>query len=1076
MIGPFAFSNYLFPALLFGVPQILLFAGVAFFLGTWTRRPIIVFAFPMVALLVTLSFFVGWSPSWLAPEVNRLLMLVDPSGFRWLNETFLTVDRGVEFYNTQPLRPDAGFVISRVAIALLGLAAVAVAARSYARRMLAGGTESRFLRRLRRRKAPTAASASAAAPDPTLAASQAATSTVTDLGMTTRPLGFWKSAGVIARGEIRDLVARPGMYLFVPLILFQTLQTTLFAIGPFDSRLLLTSGAVAGRQLNTLNLLICFLLLFFTVESLHKERSRRMHEIFGATPIATGAVLLGKTLGNSVMAAFILLAALVADAAVILYQQVLGGSPVEFEIFPFVAMWGVVLIPTFIFWTALITALFSLLRNRYAVYGLGVGLIIYTVFEVQTGDGLTWVNNWLGWGALSWSDMGTFTLHGTPLVLNRLLFLSLVPLLVALSVKWFGRQDFDAVGIIHRLRPKPLLLGALRLLPLALPAMVLASILAVGGERGYQGEAAEEWGEDYWERNTATWTDFRMPSVSRVDVDLDFEPSERSVAVKGEYTFFNHRDVPYDRFPITAGPWDPIEWTVGGEPYDPDDRSNLFIFTPDAPLEPGDTLTIGFEYDLVFMAGMSQGPGGAGQFVLESGIVLTAFGPTFVPVPGYLAGIGVDEDNSAEPRDYPDDFYEGETEPIFGWGGAPFTVRTRITTPEAFTANGVGQLVSSEVADGRRTVVWETDHPVSLFNVIAGRYAVIEGDGTAIYYHPEHDYNIEEMSAALDAARKYYSEWFYPFPWDLLKISEFPAYAGYAQGFPTNITFSEGIGFLAKSDPVSHVAFMVVAHEAAHQWWGNLLTPGEGPGGNVLSEGMSHYATMLLHEQVYGDRYRVEFGKRIESRYGDQRFVDSERPLVKTDGSRAGDGTVTYDKGGWVMWMLQQEMGRENILAGLRAFIEKYNPDPDFPVIQDMLAVLRGFAPDTAAFDAFADRWFHDVVVPEYEFEDVTKILEPDAGTGADTWVVRGTIRNVGSGEMTVEVAATAGERWSDEGDDAERSVVAEGYRDARTEVALGAGESAEFEIRAGFEPERVLVDPDVLVLQLNRDAAVFDF
>ena len=268
---------------------------------------------------------------------------------------------------------------------------------------------------------------------------------------------------------------------------------------------------------------------------------------------------------------------------------------------------------------------------------------------------------------------------------------------------------------------------------------------------------------------------------------------------------------------------------------------------------------------------------------------------------------------------------------------------------------------------------------------------------------------------------------------------------------------------------------MVVAHEAAHQWWGNLLTPGEGPGGNVLSEGMAHYATMLLHEQVYGDRYRMEFGKRIESRYGDQRFVDSERPLVKIDGSRAGDGTVTYDKGGWVMWMLQQEMGRENILAGLRAFIEKYNPDPDFPVIQDMLAVLRGFAPDTAAFDGFADQWFHDVVVPEYEFSDVTKTRESD-GAGGEEWIVRGTVENVGTSYMTVQVAATAGDRWSDEGDDAGGSVVAEGYRDARTEVTLGADESAEFEIRVPFDPEQVLVDPDVLVLQLNRDAAVFEF
>ena len=238
-------------------------------------------------------------------------------------------------------------------------------------------------------------------------------------------------------------------------------------------------------------------------------------------------MLLGKTLGNSVMAAFILLAALIGDAVMILYQQLFGGSPVGFDVFPFITTWGLVLIPTFIFWTALITALFSLFRNRYAVYGLGVGLIIYTVFDLQTGGSLTWVTNWLGWGVINWSDMGAFTLHGTPLLLNRLLYLSLVPLLVALSVKWFGRQDFDAMGIVHRFRPKLLLLGTLRLLPFAAPAIILASTLAMKGESGYQGDAADEWGEDYWRKNTATWTDFRMPSVSHVDIDLDFEPSER---------------------------------------------------------------------------------------------------------------------------------------------------------------------------------------------------------------------------------------------------------------------------------------------------------------------------------------------------------------------------------------------------------------------------------------------------------------------------------------------------------------------------------------------------------------------
>ena len=824
------------------------------------------------------------------------------------------------------------------------------------------------------------------------------------------------------------------------------------------------------RQLNTLSLLICFLLLFYTVESLHKERSRRLAEVFNATPLATGSILLGKTIGNAAVAGLILVAGVVTSWGVIAYQQLFEGSPVSFDVIPFIVTWGGVLVPTFIFWTALVTTLFAFFRSRYAVYGVGFALIIYTIYRMVFDDPFGWTLNWIAWGAVQWSDMGAFSLQGQELLLNRVLYLSMVPLLVALAVKWFGRQDRDTTRLIHRLRPKPLLIGALRLLPYAAPAIVLALVLHFGGRAGREGPAAEEAGKDYWRENVRTWTDFEMPSVSNVDVDLDFDPAGRSAAVKGEYTFYNHRDYPYEEIPVTAGQWDPIEWTLNGESHEPDDHSNLFVFTPDEALGPGDSLTIGFGYDLQFPRGMAKRAGGAGQFILESGIVLTAFAPTFVPIPGYDAGIGVDDDNSSEPRDYADDFYEGETEPLFGWGGEPFTVRTRITLPEEYTANGVGQKVSDEVVDGRRTVVWETDHPVDLFNVVAGKYAVKEGDGTAIYYHPEHDYNIEEMSAALDAARKYFSEWFYPFPWDLLKISEFAAFATYAQGFPTNITFSEAIGFLAKSDPQSHVAFMVVAHEAAHQWWGNLLTPGRGPGGNILSEGMSHYATKLLHEQVYGARYRMEFSKRIEEQYGDQRFVDSERPMVKIDGTRSGDGTITYDKGGWVMWMLQQEMGRENILPGLRAFIAKYNPDPDFPVIQDMVAVLRDFAPDTAAFDAFTGQWIFDVVVPEYRFSEVTKTRE------GGEWVVRGTVENVGTSRMAVQVGATAGERWSDEGDDGSRTVVAEDYQDARTEVELGAGESAEFVLRADFDPERVLIDPDVLVLQLNREAAVFEF
>ena len=94
MRGPFHIVNYLRPALVFGVPTIVFIAGASFAVGTLTRKPILVFFLP-VALVLACGFFLwNWSPGWLDPGVNRLLMFIDPGGFRWLNETWIKVDRG----------------------------------------------------------------------------------------------------------------------------------------------------------------------------------------------------------------------------------------------------------------------------------------------------------------------------------------------------------------------------------------------------------------------------------------------------------------------------------------------------------------------------------------------------------------------------------------------------------------------------------------------------------------------------------------------------------------------------------------------------------------------------------------------------------------------------------------------------------------------------------------------------------------------------------------------------------------------------------------------------------------------
>ena len=67
---------------------------------------------------------------------------------------------------------------------------------------------------------------------------------------------------------------------------------------------------------------------------------------------------------------------------------------------------------------------------------------------------------------------------------------------------------------------------------------------------------------------------------------------------------------------------------------------------------------------------------------------------------------------------------------------------------------------------------------------------------------------------------------------------------------------------------------------------------------------------------------------------------------------------------------------------------------------------------------------------------------------------------------MSIEIAAAAGDRFDDDGKPKA------GYRDGRATVTPGPGETTPVEIVTDFKPDRLVVDPDVLVLQLKRNAA----
>ena len=211
----------------------------------------------------------------------------------------------------------------------------------------------------------------------------------------------------------------------------------------------------------------------------------------------------------------------------------------------------------------------------------------------------------------------------------------------------------------------------------------------------------------------------------------------------------------------------------------------------------------------------------------------------------------------------------------------------------------------------------------------------------------------------------------------------------------------------------------------------------------------------------------MEFAKGLEARYNNRRRADDERPMYDVDGKRDSDNTVIYDRGGWVFWMLYDFLGHERAQAAYRDFFQTWSASRDHPALQDFVAAMRPYAEDPVAYDAFAKQWFEDKVVPEYR---VTTAKKTASGDGFDVTV---TVTNIGTGVMPVEVAATSGERWK-KGDSTDAGIRRRSrVQDARATVTLGAGESRTLTIHCAFDPEKVVVDPDVRVLQLKRKQAV---
>jgi aminopeptidase N len=285
---------------------------------------------------------------------------------------------------------------------------------------------------------------------------------------------------------------------------------------------------------------------------------------------------------------------------------------------------------------------------------------------------------------------------------------------------------------------------------------------------------------------------------------------------------------------------------------------------------------------------------------------------------------------------------------------ATYTIGVTVDEPWVVAANG--ELATVEELDGARRYVFESAEPMATYlaTVCIADFAVTElpgppGDVMRVY-HPR-DATPEELEpfARMGEMVAFFEQRFGPYPFGSLGGVLAAEQLGGALECQTLPVYSRG------TDEST------VAHEVAHQWFGNSVSPTDWSD-LWLNEGFATYSEWLWAEHLDGF---AASERRARRTYGWASRHDVGAP-ADPPADQLFSGAV-YGRGALAVRALRAELGDEAFFALLREWLTRH-ADGD-ATTAELLALVaeRG---GEAAREAFAP-WVHDPRVPRIpEFEE----------------------------------------------------------------------------------------------------------
>ena len=243
---------------------------------------------------------------------------------------------------------------------------------------------------------------------------------------------------------------------------------------------------------------------------------------------------------------------------------------------------------------------------------------------------------------------------------------------------------------------------------------------------------------------------------------------------------------------------------------------------------------------------------------------------------------------------------------------------------------------------------------------------------------------LHAVSADVASSLEFYSSLFGPPAMKTLTVAPIPGTFG--QGFP-GLVYLSTIAYL---DPSSRPAplrnqeqqlffsDLIVAHEVAHQWWGNVVIISSYQD-EWLTEALSNYSSLLWLEKKNGTKavetVLDDFRARLVAKDESGRTVESAGPIVwglrlESTGIPDAWRAITYEKGAWIMHMLRRRLGDDRFLKMLAELRRRY----EFRSVttEEFRALAAEFLPPRSpsdAMDNFFDNWVYATGIPKLKLQ-----------------------------------------------------------------------------------------------------------